>query len=107
MLHREGPSILVVEEVHGGGITDGHPHQLAALVIVGVQHTVHGLACPQTICTIGIGNIIGAVGCGRQLPSVLPAEAPPGAVVVTGGIALAILGSAMESGDSMVDLYKM
>ena len=107
MLHCEGPAVLVVEEVHGGDITDGHLHQLAALVIVGVEHTVHGLACPQPICTIGIGNIIGAVGCGRQLPAVFPPEAPPGAVVVTGGITVCALGSTMESEDSMVDLYKM
>ena len=43
VLHREGPSILVVEEVHGGGITDGHTHQLAALVAVGIEHTVYSL----------------------------------------------------------------
>ena len=100
MLHCEGPAVLVVEEVHGGGITDGHLHQLAALVIVGVQHAVHGLACPQTIRAIGVADIIGAVGCGRQLPSV-PLEVPPGAVVVTGGVAVCALESAMESENSM------
>ena len=75
MLHCVGPAVLVVEEVHGGGITDGHTHQLAALVTVGVQHTVHGLACPQTIRTIGIGNIIGAVVVARRVAdgSLVPA----------------------------------
>ena len=90
MLHCEGPAVLVVEEVHGGGITDGHLHQLSTLVIVGVEYTVHGLACPQTICTIDIGNIIGAVGCGRQLPAVGPCEVPCGAVVVAGGITVCL-----------------
>ena len=100
VLHREGPSILVVEEVHGGGITDGHPHQLAALVAVSIEHPIHGLARPQTVRAISIADIIGVVGRGRQLPSV-PLEVPPGAVVVTGGVAVCALESAMESENSM------
>ena len=100
MLHCEGPAVLVVEEVHGGGITDGHLHQLAALVIVGVEHTVHGpvLSAQPPMAVIAQGSFQegGAVlfllggGCPtREVVEILRGDV--------------FLESAMESEDSMAN----
>ena len=87
VLHGEGLTVLVVEEVHGNAGAHGHPHQSAALVIVGVNHTIHSLAVPQAIGIIGVADAAGAVGSGGKLTAVLPREGPPSAVVVAGGVA--------------------
>ena len=90
--HRIGLPVLVIGKVHDCVGTHRHPYQLVTHIVIGVLHTVHSFARPQSVCTISIADIVGAVGCAGQFSSMLPAKGPPGAVVVAGGVAVGVLG---------------
>ena len=99
--HGIGLAVLIIGKVHDRGVADGQPYQLVTHVVIGVLHAVHDLLVPLAGGVVLVGNAGRFVCGGHQFPAVFPAESPPGAVVVAGRIVLAILGSAMESEDSM------
>ena len=99
--HGIGLAVLIIGKVHDRGVADGQPYQLVTHVVIGVLHAVHDLLVPQAVGIVLVGDALTSAGGGHQLPAVGPTESPPDAVVVTGGIALAILVSAMEAEASM------
>ena len=99
--HGIGLAVLIIGKVHDRGVADGQPYQLVTHVVIGVLHAVHDLLVPQAVGIVLVGDALTSAGGGHQLPAVGPTESPPDAVVVTVGIALAILVSAMEAEASM------
>ena len=99
MVQRVGVAVLVIEEIkdlpRGRAFVKVDPHELTIGVVVMVDQVSGGLGQPQTLGIVGVGDRGSAVGCGSQLPALLPIHRPPGAVVVAGGVARTVVGDAL------------
>ena len=84
MVQRVGVAVLVIEEIkdlpRGRAFVKVDPHELTIGVVVMVDQISGGLGQPQTLGIVGVGDRGSAVGCGSQLPALLPIHRPTGAV---------------------------
>ena len=93
-----GVTAFVVEKVQGVA-TGGLSHQFATGIEVVVGHTVKHLLRADTVLVIGVGidisislgSLVVTGFCRNQVPALFPGEVPPGAIIVAGGIAGAIV----------------
>ena len=100
VLHGVGSAVIGIEEVQNisgliGTVVPNLPQQLAAGIGIDAGNSTNRLAGTHTAEVVDIADIGGAVGGGGQGSAVAPAHGPPGAVVIAGGIAGAIVGDGL------------